>query len=113
MLHAHAGLDGYTDDASPESLITCILKVDLGGCLGERSWLHGAAAAVGLVDSFMERMLTSVILIKDEVEQQRFKVGVIDSVLNTSCYSSWLLNGQQFVDAEAVRSLQSKQLFFV
>eukprot|EP00775_Hariotina_reticulata_P008904 gene8904-9081_t len=70
---------GYTispreDGLGPECLVTCILKVDLGGCLGERSWLRPFADALGWVDAYVERMLMAVILVKDEVEQRRFLV---------------------------------------
>ncbi|KAF6261931.1 hypothetical protein COO60DRAFT_1699518 [Scenedesmus sp. NREL 46B-D3] len=70
-----SGLDGFEDDASPESLVTCILKVDLGGWLTQRgpaSWLYCRALGLGLVDQLMGQLLTPVTLIKDEVEQQRF-----------------------------------------
>ncbi|WIA14192.1 hypothetical protein OEZ85_002731 [Tetradesmus obliquus] len=77
------GVDGgYTisprEDAnggySPECLVTCILKVELGGWLGERSWLRPFADALGWVDAYVERMLMAVILVKDEVEQRKFMV---------------------------------------
>jgi hypothetical protein len=56
--------------------VTCILKADLGCSLSEASLVHGLAAGLGLVDAFLDRMLTGVILLRDEVEQQRFKVGL-------------------------------------
>lgn len=43
------------------------MQVDLGGYLGERSWLRPLAAALGWVDAYVERMLMAVILVKDEV----------------------------------------------
>lgn len=49
---------------SRECLITCILKVDLGGVCGERSWMRSVAESMGFVDAYIERMLMSVILIK-------------------------------------------------
>lgn len=45
------------------------MQVDLGGCLGERSWLRPFAAALGWVDAYIERMLMAVILVKDEVSR--------------------------------------------
>lgn len=65
-------LEGCTEGDSPEALVTCILKVDLGSVLSERSIFHRGTQALGLVDAFMERMLMTVILVKDEVEHQRF-----------------------------------------
>jgi hypothetical protein len=58
----------------PECLVTCILKVDLGGAIGERSWLRPLLDALGWVDAYIERMLMAVILVKDEIEQRRFLV---------------------------------------
>lgn len=55
----------------------CSCQVDLGGWLSESSpggWLYRPALGLGLVDQLVERMLSSVTLIKDEVEQQRFRV---------------------------------------
>ncbi len=54
------------------------LQVDFGGMLGEHSWLGPIGAALGLTERLTERMLTAVMLIKDEVEQQRFKVCWVD-----------------------------------
>lgn len=59
-----SGLQNCRTSNSPESLVTCILKADLGGLIGEHRWLGAAAKSAGLVDSFMERMLMAVILIK-------------------------------------------------
>ncbi|KAI8473368.1 MAG: hypothetical protein J3K34DRAFT_375550, partial [Monoraphidium minutum] len=58
----------------PECLVTCILKVDLGGAMGDGSWLRPLADAIGWVDAYVERMLMAVILVKDEIEQRRFLV---------------------------------------
>jgi hypothetical protein len=66
-------------------------QVDLGGWLTQRGpagWLYRPALGLGLVDQLIERLLTSVILIKDEVEQQRFRVrgwGVICMACCTLC----------------------------
>jgi hypothetical protein len=62
------------DPADGESLVTAVLKVDLGGICGARSRLFGWAEAFGAVDAYVERMLLGVILLKDEVEQRRFMV---------------------------------------
>jgi hypothetical protein len=45
------------------------VQVELGGWLGERSWLRPFADALGWVDAYVERMLMAVILVKDEVRQ--------------------------------------------
>ncbi|WIA14448.1 hypothetical protein OEZ85_002973 [Tetradesmus obliquus] len=70
-----SGLGGCEDDASPESLVTCILKVDLGGWLsqqGPAGWLYSPALALGVVEALLEQLLGSVGLVKAEVEAQRF-----------------------------------------
>ncbi|MEW5301210.1 MAG: hypothetical protein WDW36_004084 [Sanguina aurantia] len=67
-------LEEHNLDNSPESLLTCIIKVDLGGCLSERSWLRGPSRQAGLVDAFLDRILMSIILVRDEVEHKRFSV---------------------------------------
>lgn len=59
-----SGLADNRGASSPESLVTCILKADLGGLIGEQRWLGAAAKSMGLVDSFIERMLMAVILVK-------------------------------------------------
>ncbi|KXZ52674.1 hypothetical protein GPECTOR_9g720 [Gonium pectorale] len=68
-----AGLKGE-GAASQESLITCIVKVDLGGACSEASWLSRLSSLAGWTDSFLERILMSVTLVRDEVEQRRFAV---------------------------------------
>ncbi|GLI71569.1 hypothetical protein VaNZ11_016833 [Volvox africanus] len=68
-----AGLKGE-GSSSPESLVTCIVKVDLGGVCSSSSWARRFASAVGWVDSFLDRILMSVHLLRDEVEQRRFMV---------------------------------------
>ncbi|GIM10649.1 hypothetical protein Vretimale_14246 [Volvox reticuliferus] len=68
-----AGLKGE-GSSSPESLITCIVKVDLGGVCSSSSWARRFASTVGWVDSFLDRILMSVHLLRDEVEQRRFMV---------------------------------------
>jgi hypothetical protein len=45
------------------------VQVELGGWLGERSWLRPFSDALGWVDAYVERMLMAVILVKDEVSQ--------------------------------------------
>lgn len=49
-------------------------QVDLGGCLSERSWMRGPSQQAGLVDAFLDRILMSIILVRDEVEHKRFAV---------------------------------------
>jgi hypothetical protein len=52
-----------------------LLQVDLGGWLSQRGGLlYHPAAALGLADALLEALLLSVVLVKDEVEQQRFRV---------------------------------------
>ncbi len=66
-----AGLKGRGAD-SEESLVTAIVQLDLGGVCGPRSWGRPLAAAAGWTDSFLDRVLMSVQLLRDEVEQRRF-----------------------------------------
>jgi hypothetical protein len=47
-------------------VVRCV-QVELGGWLGERSWVRPFADALGWVDAYVERMLMAVILVKDEV----------------------------------------------
>lgn len=68
-----AGLRGE-GASSPESLVTCIVKLDLGGVCGPGSWVRPLASAAGWVDSFLDRILMSVHLLRDEVEQRRFSM---------------------------------------
>uniref|UniRef100_A0A7R9VPK8 PH domain-containing protein n=1 Tax=Chlamydomonas euryale TaxID=1486919 RepID=A0A7R9VPK8_9CHLO len=63
---------GYSLATSPEAMVTCIMKVDLGGGCGEKSLLHPLSSAAGLVDAFLAHMLGAVILVRDEVEHSRF-----------------------------------------
>ncbi|KAG1680323.1 hypothetical protein FOA52_015413 [Chlamydomonas sp. UWO 241] len=65
-------LKGFKLDASPETLITCILKVDLGGACGDRAWVRPFADMLGWTDAFLDRILMSVILVRDVVEHSRF-----------------------------------------
>lgn len=51
----------------PCSAALLCVQVELGGWLGERSWLRPFADALGWVDAYVERMLMAVILVKDEV----------------------------------------------
>ncbi|KAG2492963.1 hypothetical protein HYH03_008870 [Edaphochlamys debaryana] len=59
---------------SSESLVTCIIKVDLGGSCNPNSWTGKFSTAAGFTDSFLDRILMSVNLLRDEVEQRRFAV---------------------------------------
>ncbi|EFJ41032.1 hypothetical protein VOLCADRAFT_99063 [Volvox carteri f. nagariensis] len=68
-----AGLRGE-GTASPETLVTCIVKVNLGGVCSSSSWIRSLASAAGWVDSFLDRILMSVHLLRDELEQRRFSV---------------------------------------
>ncbi len=49
-------------------------QVDLGGVCSSGSWAHPVASAAGWVDNFLDRILMSVHLLRDEVEQRRFIV---------------------------------------
>ncbi|KAG2452092.1 hypothetical protein HYH02_003127 [Chlamydomonas schloesseri] len=75
-----APLEEHSLDSSPEALVTCIMKVDLGGVCGERSWLRLASELVGWTDAFLDRMLMAVTLLRDEVEQGRFVVQPLSMV---------------------------------
>ncbi|KAG2431059.1 hypothetical protein HYH02_013490 [Chlamydomonas schloesseri] len=68
-----AGLKGKGTH-SEESLVTCILKIDLGGVCTDKSWARPLVALAGWTDAFLERILMSVTLLRDEVEQRRFTV---------------------------------------
>lgn len=57
---------------SPESLVTMVLKVDLGGICGSNSWLGAISNLMGLRDAWIESMLMTVVCLKDRVEQSRF-----------------------------------------
>uniref|UniRef100_A0A6S8KGU1 Protein ENHANCED DISEASE RESISTANCE 2 C-terminal domain-containing protein n=1 Tax=Dunaliella tertiolecta TaxID=3047 RepID=A0A6S8KGU1_DUNTE len=69
-----APLQEYKLNSSPESLITCIMKIDLGGVCGEHSWLRPMSDLLGWREAFLDRILMSVLLVRDEVEQGRFAV---------------------------------------
>ncbi len=61
---------------SPESLVTLVLKADLGGALAERGALARLlppAAAAG-VRALLEPVVASVVVLRDGVEQSRFAV---------------------------------------
>ncbi|PNW71078.1 hypothetical protein CHLRE_17g745697v5 [Chlamydomonas reinhardtii] len=68
-----AGLKGKGTH-SEESLVTCIIKIDLGGVCADKSWARPLVALAGWTDAFLERILMSVTLLRDEVEQRRFTV---------------------------------------
>ena len=110
--YAIAPLENHTLDSSPEALITCIIKVllggdgetggppswcpmvfhshvkqcsqqaicpslsqvDLKGVCGDQSWMRPFADALGWTDAFLDRILMTVILIRDEVEHSRFSL---------------------------------------
>ncbi len=59
---------------TPFSLISSSLptQVDLGGGVGEGSRLLPFSLALGMRDAFVERILMSVNLVRDEVEHNRF-----------------------------------------
>ncbi|KAG1665198.1 hypothetical protein FOA52_002599 [Chlamydomonas sp. UWO 241] len=69
-----APLEGHQLSSSPETLITVIIKLDLRGACGDRSWVRPLADAAGWTDAFLDRILMSVILVRDEVEHSRFKL---------------------------------------
>ncbi|MEW5316109.1 MAG: hypothetical protein WDW38_007495 [Sanguina aurantia] len=63
---------GFSSDDSPDSLITCILKVDLGGACSPASWLRPLSDSLGWTDAFVDRILMSIQLVRDEVEHRGF-----------------------------------------
>ncbi|GIM04429.1 hypothetical protein Vretimale_9010 [Volvox reticuliferus] len=79
-----APLSENTLDQSQEALVTCIIKVDLGGVCGERSWFRLAADLAGWTDAFLDRMLMAVTLLRDEVEQARFVVQPLSMMASSS-----------------------------
>ncbi|KXZ52675.1 hypothetical protein GPECTOR_9g721 [Gonium pectorale] len=99
-----AGLKGE-GAASQESLITCIVKVDLGGACGPRSWLRPVSSLAGWTDSFLERILMSVTLVRDEVEQRRFAVQPFKLV--ASAKARFNQAGRLVGDSRAARAQQA------
>jgi len=75
-----APLDGHQLDSSPETLITVIIKLDLRGACGRRALTRPFADAFGWTDAFLDRILMSVILVRDEVEHSRFKLKPLSMV---------------------------------
>ncbi|KAL4450695.1 hypothetical protein ABPG77_001051 [Micractinium sp. CCAP 211/92] len=63
-------------DESQESLVTLVLKADMGGLLSEQSALARFAGPLGFaaMRSVLEPVVTSVVLLRDKVEQDRFVV---------------------------------------
>ncbi|GMH36538.1 hypothetical protein BSKO_04406 [Bryopsis sp. KO-2023] len=57
---------------SPESLVTMVLKIDLGGICSSNSWLGSASSILGIREAWIESMLMTVVCLKDRVEQSRF-----------------------------------------
>ena len=62
--------------ASRECLVTLVVKVDLGGWLGDGSllWRLGRPVADAVTQAWLEPLLMSVVLLRDKVEQSRFVV---------------------------------------
>lgn len=60
---------------SPESLVTMVLKIDLGGSCGSGSWMQPACHMLGVHQAWIECMLMTVVCLRDRVEQSRFVVG--------------------------------------
>ena len=48
--------------------------MDLKGVCGDQSWMRPFADALGWTDAFLDRILMTVILIRDEVEHSRFSL---------------------------------------
>lgn len=63
-------------DESQESLVTLVLKADMGGLLSEESAFSRLAGPLGsaAMRSVLEPVVTSVVLLRDKVEQDRFVV---------------------------------------
>ena len=59
------------------------LQVDLKGACGDKSWARPFADALGWTDAFLDRILMTVILIRDEVEHSRFSLKPL-SLLNST-----------------------------
>eukprot|EP00891_Asterochloris_glomerata_P006240 jgi/Astpho2/6240/fgenesh1_pg.00088_%23_51_t len=61
---------------SQECLVTLVLKLDLGGWLGDHSRMAWALAPITqrLNANFVEQLLMSVVFLRDKVEQERFVV---------------------------------------
>ncbi len=80
-----------------------MLQVDLGGICGRRSWLYPMVKALGVVDSFVDRMLMSVILVRDEVELQRFVVKPFTCFSTTAAAKAGKWHGLELGWAGSVR----------
>ncbi|KAL4433733.1 hypothetical protein ABPG75_000174 [Micractinium tetrahymenae] len=63
-------------EESHESLVTLVLKADMGGLLSEQSAFGKAAGPLGsaAMRAVLEPVVTSVVLLRDKVEQDRFVV---------------------------------------
>ena len=70
-----APLQGQDLESSRECLIRCIIKVDLKGSCGDKAWARPLTDLLGWTDAFLDRILMTVILVRDEVEHSRFRGG--------------------------------------
>lgn len=71
----------HTEGESRECLLTMVLKADFGGVVSERSRLarlFGPLAGVGL-RGLLEPVVSSVIVLRDKVEQDRFVLRPLSS----------------------------------
>lgn len=64
-----APLENQDLESSRECLIRCILKVDLKGACGDKAWARPLTDLLGWTDAFLDRILMTVILVRDEVRQ--------------------------------------------
>lgn len=59
---------------SPECLVTVVLKVDLGGCFANGSWLGRLPWNDHWQREWVETLLMTVVSLRDKVEQDRFVI---------------------------------------
>jgi hypothetical protein len=63
-----SALEGKGSRDSPQTLVTTILRADFGGWLSPRSPLFQLGWALGLQEAFMDRLLMTVMVLREEVE---------------------------------------------
>ncbi|CAD7694644.1 unnamed protein product, partial [Ostreobium quekettii] len=61
---------------SPESLVTLVLKIDLGGVCHAASLLKPLVDMFGITQRWVEQLLMTVVVLRDSVEQSKFTVSL-------------------------------------
>ncbi|GBF92229.1 hypothetical protein Rsub_05311 [Raphidocelis subcapitata] len=68
-----SALEGKGSRDSPQTLVTTILRADFGGWLSPGSPFFMFGWALGLHEAFMDRLLMTVMILREEVEYSRFR----------------------------------------